>query len=382
MGMRLFLRKRCGFLFIGVLMLFSCYDPIESHQHTYSSEWTRDDAYHWHEPICGHNTVSGKAEHSYGAGTNVCMVCGYAKLSGIPEGLDVADVLAGLFAVDDDGHQVRFSSGNLYHSGSNAASGWAFEDNQYDFRTWHSSIANDAVIQGQPARTPETNTGLFYWSKDAGRTFDRYHDNEGEDAADTFALADTRGFALPDDRSSEIHDCIVPGYDCLSYDEWNYLCYDRSEASSKLGLATITGVNGDDGVVGLVLLPDTWIDPYSDAFVPGADDGFSTNSYSVEQWRKMEQNGAVFLPAAGNRSSDSVFDIGLQGCYWSSSSHPDSETLAVGFCFHPAGSSIFYNIRQEHNMPVFYKETGDDNDDHKCNRKKGISVRLVIRSQD
>ena len=48
-----------------------------SHSHSYADAWSYDDAYHWHAATCGHNVVSGKAEHTYGE-DHKCTVCGSA----------------------------------------------------------------------------------------------------------------------------------------------------------------------------------------------------------------------------------------------------------------------------------------------------------------
>ena len=38
----------------------------ESHHHTFATEWTRDETYHWHASTCGHDVIEGKAEHTFG----------------------------------------------------------------------------------------------------------------------------------------------------------------------------------------------------------------------------------------------------------------------------------------------------------------------------
>lgn len=48
-----------------------------SHSHSYADAWSYDDTYHWHAATCGHNVVSGKAEHTYGE-DHKCTVCGSA----------------------------------------------------------------------------------------------------------------------------------------------------------------------------------------------------------------------------------------------------------------------------------------------------------------
>ncbi len=46
--------------------------------HTYASEWSCDDSFHWHEAACSHGVgVSDKAEHEFVG--NVCVSCGYEK---------------------------------------------------------------------------------------------------------------------------------------------------------------------------------------------------------------------------------------------------------------------------------------------------------------
>ena len=57
------------------------------HIHTYSSEWSHDDTYHWHASTCGcTNKVSDKAEHTFGA-NKLCTTCGaplvYVGTSGL-----------------------------------------------------------------------------------------------------------------------------------------------------------------------------------------------------------------------------------------------------------------------------------------------------------
>ena len=67
----------------------------------------------------------------------------------------------------------------------------------------------------------------------------------------------------------------------------------------------------------LVLLPDNW------TAVPGiavdvVTTGYNANVFSVTQWNSLQDNGAVFLPAAGKRSGITMANVGTQCCYWSS----------------------------------------------------------------
>ncbi len=38
-----------------------------THAHAFSSEWSKDDTYHWHAATCGHDLVKDKSSHTYGS---------------------------------------------------------------------------------------------------------------------------------------------------------------------------------------------------------------------------------------------------------------------------------------------------------------------------
>ena len=52
--------------------------PETPHEHSWSTEWTKNDIYHWHAPLCADTAeVKGRAEHDLV--DNTCLVCGYHK---------------------------------------------------------------------------------------------------------------------------------------------------------------------------------------------------------------------------------------------------------------------------------------------------------------
>ena len=69
-----------------------------SHSHSYAEAWSHDATHHWHASTCGHEVVSGKAEHTWNDGevttaatcgaagvkTYTCTVCGATKTEEIP----------------------------------------------------------------------------------------------------------------------------------------------------------------------------------------------------------------------------------------------------------------------------------------------------------
>ena len=94
--------------------------------------------------------------------------------------------------------------------------------------------------------------------------------------------------------------------------EWEYLLVSRPNYSEKRGTATVNGVKG------LILLPDDWTLPDSITFTGGLENNnFRNCKYTAEEWKKMEANGAVFLPLAGYRRGISI--IRNNGQYFSAS---------------------------------------------------------------
>ena len=139
----------------------------------------------------------------------------------------------------------------------------------------------------------------------------------------------------------------------LTKDEWGYLFCGRKNASTLFGLGNVNGINGT------ILLPDNWTLPSGSSFTACTTHGmvriddyyyyeddeskhFADNTYTAEQWKTMENNGAVFLPATGSVLGTDVLSAGWRGGYWSVT--PYDEDLAYGFFFHssvlgPQGSS-------------------------------------------
>ena len=103
------------------------------------------------------------------------------------------------------------------------------------------------------------------------------------------------------------------GWDALTTDEWNYL-YQHS----TFGFATVNDIHG------LIVLPDDYTGTAITAYNPqdGSRILWNDNTYSGDAWTAMENNGVVFLPAAGYYKTS--FPVGLnnqgdEGCYLSSS---------------------------------------------------------------
>ena len=125
----------------------------------------------------------------------------------------------------------------------------------------------------------------------------------------------------------------------LSKDEWYYIIYKRSNAANLYGMATVAGVSG------LIILSDDFQIPNGINFTP-ATTNFSSNVYSASNWERLEENGAIFLPAAGSRTGKEVRNVGKSGCYWSSTKgyNPyDSDIYACSLIFELKDTSDPYS---------------------------------------
>jgi len=206
-------------------------------------------------------------------GYNVNMVVEYE---------DDDQFLTGRFSVAAD-KQVTFSPGNLQYKASTSI--WAFAENQYDF------------VGSDNANISSTYDGwidLFGWGTSG------YNDKQPYMTSDTdYDYGDGTNDLTGTNYDWGAYASISNGgnmdWRTLSAAEWDYLLQTRDGAASKHGNATVAGNKG------LVLLPDKWQLPEGLSFTADPTD-WTTNTYTADQWAKMEAAGAVFLPASGRRA--------------------------------------------------------------------------------
>ena len=188
--------------------------------------------------------------------------------------------------------KVAFSPGNLQYKPSKYA--WRFAPNQYDYIGKKNINISEKYADW---------VDLFGWGTGDNPTFISNNYND----FDTFV--DWGVNCIGDDNPNT--------WRTLSIDEWNYLIFNRPKARTLIGVAQVNNVNG------LILLPDNWVTPDSISFISGMHEGYmggsgySHQTFSAEQWRRLEQNGAVFLPAAGMRiAKTAVAETQKEGYYW------------------------------------------------------------------
>jgi hypothetical protein len=246
--------------------------------------------------------------------------------------------------------KVTFSPGNLQYNPYYDT--WAFAE----YQVFCSGVENELVSTGY-----DVWIDLFCWSTSGnedtkwGVTSTGYN----EDFSGRFV----------DWGKNEIDGYEPNTWRTLTKKEWEYLLYKRSNASSLCGIAQVMGVNG------FVLLPDNWQwqsnIPFRSGIITTYTEDFSRfQTFTYEQWESLERNGAVFLPAAGDRYetefnysfSDATRDD-VFGAYWSASESSESLTLKQKKI---VGNMVAYFYFQSNGVGIY---------EHTCGY--GLSVRLV-----
>ena len=248
----------------------------------------------------------------------------------------------GTFSVSAD-KQVTFSKGNLQYTQSTNT--WSFASTQWEVigtdNVIGGSVSSDEYGDDKYGDALADKVDLFGWSTSA-TNFGVSTSQSSNDYSGSFV----------DWGTNKIGNDVPNTWRTLSYDEWYYLRWERPNYSELCGVAQVNGVNG------LIFLPDNWTCPAGVTFKSGYHSSYGVDYYAAyqtftaEQWSKLESAGAVFLPASGNRIGSYVNYVQYYGYYWSATEN--NSNLAY----------YLYFLSDEANMYYY-------------NRTYGHSVRLV-----
>lgn len=253
------------------------------------------------------------------------LALGMASCEGNDPTQTVPGALKGKFSVAAN-KQVYFSQGNLQYRASTDV--WRFAENQWDV------VGNNTLGTVYEGLTKSCNTkiasnydgwiDLFGWgtAKEPTKTSEYT-----SDYPEYFEWGN-KPIANGGNKANE--------WRTLTSDEWKYLFYGRTDAAHLFGMGSVNGVNGT------ILLPDNWSgDKFTDTDNGLVDRGtyyensnstnFSFHTFTAEQWKTMEEAGAVFLPAAGYRYGTDVSLVGSYGYYWSSTPYQEDNVAIMYF---------------------------------------------------
>lgn len=257
----------------------------------------------------------------------------------------------GLFTINADGDQVRFSQGNLQYQASTNT--WRFAENQWDYvGADNSNISSeyDGWID------------LFGWGTSGyHNVYDNFNVNYqpySYSAATVQTECNYYGYGPSTNMydpnltgiSAEydwgVHNAISNGdnqanlWRTLTSEEWFYLFLTRSASTvgntsnARFVKATV------NGVYGVILFPDDFSVPIylpTPLQINNANASFNSNSYSEAGWAAMENLGCVFLPTTGYRTTNSgsictyIYNTNSQGYYWSTTSYNSQQAYYVYF---------------------------------------------------
>ena len=227
----------------------------------------------------------------------------------------------GVFSVSET-KQVTFSPGNLQYTQSTNT--WSFASTQWEM------LGTDNVTGGSVGSHP-----TYGYAKSGNALADKVDLFGWSTAATNFGVSTSTDYndyygSFVDWGTNRIGNDAPNTWRTLTYEEWDYLRWYRTNANNLCGVAQVNGVNG------LVFLPDNWTGPAGITFKSGFHSSYGTEYYTAyqtftaEQWSKLEKSGAVFLPAAGGRDGSVVNNVQNIGYYWSATEYNSNIASFLG----------------------------------------------------
>ena len=229
--------------------------------------------------------------------------------------------------------QVTFSPGNLQYTRSTDT--WSFASTQYE------CLGTDNLTDGSVESDP-----TYGYYKDGTALADKVDLFGWSTAATNFGVSTstdwTNGYSgsFVDWGTNQIGNDAPNTWRTLTYDEWDYLRYNRNNANDLVGVAQVNGVNG------LIFLPDNWTCPEGLTFKSGFHSRYGVDYYAAyqtftaKQWSELESAGAVFLPAAGERRGSDVYFVQSYGYYWAATEFDSNVANCLSFYSNEAGMGI------------------------------------------
>ena len=214
--------------------------------------------------------------------------------------------------------KAKFAPGNLQYQASTNT--WRFADEQFTI-----------IEQGNSNKSASYDgwVDLFGWGTSgwSGSGANKYQPYDLGGFSDDYYLGGSAGNNMTGDYANAdwgIYNAISNGgnkaglWRTPTMAEWEYLRSGRPNADNLVAAASVNNVNG------VIILPDNWELPSGITFNPGfssgnGDEYFKTiNEYTYDEWKKMEANGALFLPTSCTLAGTTVQYIRDDGSYWSS----------------------------------------------------------------
>ena len=252
---------------------------------------------------------------------------GLTSLSAKPAVADANGKLPGVFSVKG-GRKVYFSQANLQYTKSTGK--FSFMNEQYStVETLNQNVGNDYASQGVVSLFGWGTSGWEGTGSPARVAYQPYatsNTNADYGVVSPRASSETlTGDYANGDWGVYNSSDLGAGWRTLATQEWSYLLIYRTNYSSLRTLATVNTVPG------LIIMPDGWTATTVSLTITTSN--FTTNNIDLTNWKKLEEQGCVFLPAAGYRGGTTVTvsGVGTFGGYWSTSAHSGGGAFCLYF---------------------------------------------------
>ena len=230
-------------------------------------------------------------------------------------------VYSSVFTFNSGMEKVSFAKGNLQYKASPVT--WRFAENQYD-------VIGDGNINISP--TYDDWIDLFGWATSGRTPHNKPYETSGTDS-EYNAYGDSNKDLNSDNGSADWGQNITDAtWFTPSHEDLDYILNSRTVdfyhgetkySDFRFSLNKIK-VNDID-IVGLLIFPDVFRWTSDMGELPTKNGDVLGKTYDLNQFKAMEEAGAIFLPASGFRDVKS-YSYGNQiGDYWTSS-HFSSET--------------------------------------------------------
>lgn len=307
-------------------------------------------------PAKANTYVYEHTESSAALGRNIMITAG-VNLGGA----NTTATLKGLFTVAYN-KQVFFSKGNLKCTKTNGWSDctWSFFDKQYEkFETVGMTIGDDYSSQNTVSLFGYGTSGY----NNGQNNYQPYKTGTTQSDYCTTALTGNKdwGYNAIINAGNKVNSgWRTPTLTGSSSGEWYYILKTRTMSNTGLPsgtsgtntsahymMATIAGI-----YKGLVIFPDNYVHPgdvdFGGTIVYDNYCDFTATISSTDDWKKMEDAGAIFLPASNYRNNTTITQHNagtystpdyVDACYYLSSSYRNSDASIIKFAKNTAAFS-------------------------------------------
>lgn len=238
--------------------MIGCQNDTDTHEHTYSTDWTSDATNHWHAATCEHKTeVSEKAAHTFGEAvvtkegvkTYTCTVCNYQKTEPIEKIIKITSIFIP-------------TAGTLKANNTVTATiiGKNFTSESVNSGMYSLTCTTDSIINGSVfTYVNESTINVTLTIPGSALSYDVTITNGTSSAKGTFVVKDYSSVAVGD----------------IIYTDGTTSSKDAELTSGKTPVAVVAGFNTNGAMLGLGLKQSSSFLQWAPNYTTGLDTKFT-----------------------------------------------------------------------------------------------------------